>query len=119
MNCKFKISLRAVALVIAVSFLLNVAMSIPKTLAKGNIIEIYNADDLMEQVVLSANGKTFECKLIGAKKASIPIVLDEDGSGILIRAFVFAGIRWWHYTEEFEFGFDSKYQLYQCIIQYE
>ena len=60
MNCKFKISLRAVALVIAVSLLLNVAISIPKTLAKGNIIEIYNADDLMEQVVLSANGKTFE-----------------------------------------------------------
>ncbi len=59
---------------------------------------------------VTANGKTFECKLIGARKASIPIVLDDDGSGILIRAFVFAGIRWWHYTEEFNFGFDSKYQ---------
>lgn len=60
--------------------------------------------------IVTANGKTFECKLIGARKASTPIVLDEDGSGILIRAFVFAGIRWWHYTEEFNFGFDSKYQ---------
>ncbi len=60
--------------------------------------------------IVTANGKTFECKLIGARKASIPIVLDDDGSGILIRAFVFAGIRWWHYTEEFNFGFDSKYQ---------
>ena len=60
--------------------------------------------------IVTANGKTFECKLIGARKKSIPMVLDSDGSGIYIHAFVFAGIRWWHYTEEFEFGFDSKYQ---------
>jgi hypothetical protein len=60
--------------------------------------------------IVTANGKTFECKLIGARKKSIPMVLDDDGSGIYIHAFVFAGIRWWHYTEEFEFGFDSKYQ---------
>lgn len=58
---------------------------------------------------VTANGKTFECKLIGTRKRSIPMVLDDDGSGILIHAFVFAGIRWWHYTEEFNFGFDSKY----------
>ncbi len=60
--------------------------------------------------VVTANGKTFECKLIGARKKSIPMVLDNDGSGIYIHALVFAGIRWWHYTEEFNFGFDSKYQ---------
>ncbi len=59
--------------------------------------------------IVTANGKTFECKLIGTRKAKTPIVLDADGSGILIHAFVFAGIRWWHYTEEFNFGFDSKY----------
>ena len=60
--------------------------------------------------IVTANGKTFECKLIGARKRSIPMVLDDDGSGIYIHAFVFAGIRWWHYTTEFEFGFDSKYE---------
>ena len=59
---------------------------------------------------LRANGKTFECKTIGTRKAKTPIVLDPDGTGITIHAFVFAGIRWWHYTEEFNFGFDSKYQ---------
>lgn len=59
---------------------------------------------------VTANGKTFECKTIGTRKAKTPLVLDADGSGIKIRAFVFAGIRWWHYTEEFNFGFDSKYQ---------
>jgi membrane protein implicated in regulation of membrane protease activity len=66
---------------------------------------------LSEQTfIVTANGKTFECKLIGARKKSIPMVLDDDGSGIYIHAFVFGGIRWWHYTTEFEFGFDSKYE---------
>ncbi len=59
--------------------------------------------------IVTANGKTFECKTIGTRKAKTPIVLDADGTGITIHAFVFAGIRWWHYTEEFKFAYDSKY----------
>ena len=60
--------------------------------------------------IVTANGKTFECKTIGTRKAKTPIVLDPDGTGITIHAFVFAGIRWWHYTEEFKFSFESKHK---------
>jgi hypothetical protein len=63
-----------------------------------------------DSFTVTANGKTFECKTIGARKAKTPIVLDADGSLIFIRAFVFAGIRWWHYTEEFAYGFESIYK---------
>lgn len=60
MKDKFKTSLRAVALAMLSVLLLGVGASLPGTLAEGNIIEIYDADDLMEQIVLAANGKTFE-----------------------------------------------------------
>ncbi len=60
MKYKFRTSFCAALLAIIAVLLLSVGTSIPWTLAQGDIIEIENADDLMEQIVLAANGKTFE-----------------------------------------------------------
>ncbi len=60
MKRKFKTSLGAVLLAIITALFLVVGAALPFTLAERDIIEIETADDLMEQIVLSANGKTFE-----------------------------------------------------------
>ena len=38
------------------------------------------------------------------------MIINQDGSGIRIHAFVFAGIKWFQKDVKFDFGYESKYK---------
>lgn len=61
-----------------------------------------------ESFCITLNGKTFSCKLISGKKQSLPLILNADGIGTRIHAFVFGGIKWFQFNKSFEFGYESK-----------
>ncbi len=63
-----------------------------------------------ENFNITVKQKTYSCKLIGVKKASLPILLSPDGTGEILHAFVFAGIKWFQYSKSFDFGYESKYK---------
>lgn len=63
-----------------------------------------------ENFNITVKQKTYSCKLIGTKKASLPIIIYPDGTGEIIHAFVFAGIKWFQYSKTIKFGYESKYK---------
>lgn len=63
-----------------------------------------------ESFTVTANQKTYSCKMLSCIKKSTPIVLNENGSGAYIHAFVFAGIKWFERTRYFNFGYESSAQ---------
>lgn len=63
-----------------------------------------------ESFKLTVNGETFSCKLLGCKKASLPIILREDGSGDIVHSVTFAGVKWFERKKPFRYGYESKYR---------
>lgn len=63
-----------------------------------------------ESFVVSNGKKTYACKLIAAKKRSLPLYIMNGGKGAFLVKIRFLRIVLFSYTKSFNFGFESKYK---------
>ena len=69
-----------------------------------------------ESFSITAHGKTYSCKLIGAPSKNDPLAIYDNGTCTFIHPVRFLKVTWFHYVRSYAFGYEAGAETKVLII---